>query len=329
MPMDGFIPLFIIAFIGAFGLGWWLYRSFFWNIVDLIYYPLAAVGVALLFLSNDVQRQLLDVTQLAEQQSTALAELKANKPAIRVQNFEGLLSSNIDHLALISQWVDICKAGPSSAEARCLAVKDLGQHVQVFLKVARNAYPSYEDRLLATCKAGDKLLEDIRASQAISTLVMDKLLAQYAKASTLNLHPLDNETTGGLATEFREQATAYAEKINRLAFKSADESAKLLLDIHKAEIDYGEMIFRGISQCLAAPKTELELLHKWNSSTRTQEQEVAHLESQRHELRQKITNQRTSLWLQLNLWPLVLLVALSLKFAKGAAAYRKARADAA
>lgn len=329
MSTTAFIPLFCVAFIVAFVLGWWRYRSFFWHVVDLIYYPLAAIGVALFFVSNDVQRKLLDVTQLAEKQGVALAELKANRPDVKVMNVEKLLASNIDHLALISRWVDICHASPSSATARCLAVKDLGPPVQLFLKVARGNFSSYEDRLMATCIAGDKLFEDIRVSQAISTLVMDKFHAQYMKARSLNLSPLDFNAIVAQAAQFREQATSYAEQINRLAFKSNDESARLLLDIRMAEIEYGEMLFLGLSQCISAPRTELELLTKWTSATATQEQEVAHLEAQRQQLRQTATNHTTSLWLQLNLWPLVLLAALSLKFSKGAATLRKARRDVA
>src|SRR5215813_4658199 len=104
--MTVFIPLFCLAFIAAFALGWWRYRSFFWNYVDLIYYPLAAIGIALLFVSNDVQRELFDVTQLAEQQSVTLAELKTRKPDVKVLNTESLLASNVDHIALIAKWVE-------------------------------------------------------------------------------------------------------------------------------------------------------------------------------------------------------------------------------
>jgi hypothetical protein len=328
MSISVLIPLFCSVFFGAFCFGWWRYRSFFWNCVDVLYYPLAAIGVALLFLSNDVQRELFDVTQRVEQQSTLLGEFRTKKPEIKVLNVENLLTSNIEHLALISKWVEICKTAPSSAIAKCLAVKDIGPPVEAFLKVARGNFSSYEDRLLITCTAGDKLLEDIRASQAISSLVMDKLLTQYEKAESLSLSPLDYETINTLVNGFREQAKSYAEEIHRMAFKPDDENAQLLLDIRNAEIDYGEMIFRGLSQCLSAPKPELELLKKWKIAASTQEQEVAYLESQRQQLRKSTTTHSTSLWLQLNLWPLVLLAALSLKFAKGSATLRKAREDA-
>ena len=62
--MTTFVAAALSVFIAAFIVGWWRYRAFFWNYVDLIYYPLAAIGVLLLFSSNDVQRELLEVTRV-------------------------------------------------------------------------------------------------------------------------------------------------------------------------------------------------------------------------------------------------------------------------
>ena len=57
--------------------------------------------------------------------------------------------------------------------------------------------------------------------------------------------------------------------------------------------------------------------------------EAARLEAERARLKATPPRHSAVVWIQLNLWPLVLLAALSLKFAKGAATLRKARKSAA
>ena len=97
-----------------------------------------------------------------------------------------------------------------------------------------------------------------------------------------------------------------------LAFKPGDASGQLLLAIQRSEIDYSEFILRGLFPCITAPRTELTQLTTWASATRTREQEVARIESARQRLKQTPTEHTLSLWLQLHLWPYVLLLALSL-----------------
>jgi hypothetical protein len=322
--MTALALLFVTIFFAASYLGWRYCSSFFWHYVDVIYYPLAAIGVILLFLSNDVQRELLDVTVLANQQSEALVEMKSQKPTVAVLNTDSLLSANLDHLALITKWAEICQGGPSNADARCLAVKDIGPLVSKFLLVAKGDYPTYEERLLTVCTAGDQLLENIRTSQAISPLVMDKFLEHYTRTTSKQLSPLAFLKIVEEANQFSVETLRYAEQIHRIAFKEDDAGGRLLLDVQKAEISYGEMLFLGLSQCITAPRRELGSLQTWSATTKTKEEAVASLEGRRRQLKESATRHTTALWLQLNLWPFALVVALSLKFAKGVATLRKA-----
>jgi hypothetical protein len=325
--MTVLVLIFSAAFLVAFLTGWLLYRAFVWHYVDLVYYPLAAVDVALLFISNDIQRELFEVTRAHNQQIKAFELLQSNKPNIEVLDTENLLSVGVESIALVKQWVDVCNGGPSGAEARCLAVDEFSPHVDTFLAVARGKFASYEDRLLATCNAGDELLQNIADSGGISALMADKLIDRYTKAVSLRLHPLEYDKIAEQIKKFRQEATQYIQKIHRLAFQTEDESSRRLLSIQLAQIEYGEMIFRGLEQCVTAPRKELDTLSNWKSNSSSQAEKIARLAKSREALRKNNMNHPDILWMQLNLWPFVLGLALSLKFAKGSAALRKARRD--
>jgi len=324
--MTWFLALTLIVFALAFGMGWWRHKSFFWNVVDILYYPMAAIGVALLFISNDVQRDLFATNERAEQERASLVALKAAKPDIKVLSAGDLLTTHVESVALVQKWVQLCDGGPSAAEPRCLAVANLGQHVGAFLRTARLQYPTYEERLSATCRAGDAMLEGVHQTEAISGLVADKLIEHFRKATSKKLWPLDYNALDAELAEFRDRTTAYAQEIHRLAFKKDDESGARLLAIRMAEIEYAEMLFRGLYQCIVAPRDDLDRLNKWTATAKTKEQEISNLEAQRERLKASTTQHTVPLWLQLHLWPFVLLLALSLKFAKGAAALRNALA---
>jgi len=317
---------FIVVFGMAFSLGWLRHKSFFWNWVDLIYYPLAAAGIILLFISNDLQREMFQVSQLAEFQNSLLSELRAKRPDIQIMNTEELMSAYIEHIALIPKWVDICRGGPLVADPRCIAVKELDKPVNKFLSIARARYDSFPSRLLATCKAGDVMLEEMREANAITSIVSDKLLNQYAHAVSLKLSPFEDKAIEAQIAEFKVEATKYGELIDRMAFQNEDPWLSRVKEIRIAEIGYGEMIFRGLSACISAPRKDLTSLEKWETVTSLKEKEVAALEEKREHLKGSTTPHKTVLWTQLNIWPFMLISALGLKFAKGAATLRNARA---
>ena len=318
-----------IAFIGAFFIafliGWFFYHAFIWHYIDLIYYPLAAVGVALLFISADTQRELFEVNRAYEQQRDHLLGLQGNRPNVEVSDAAELLSEGVKSIVLVKRWVDLCNGGPSSAEARCLAVDRLGPHVDAFLTVARKHFSAYEDRLLATCDAGDRLLKEIKESNGLSSIVAEKLMSSYLEAVSLRLHYLAYESLTAHIEKFSDETESYVREIHKLAFKADDKLGKRLLAVELSEIEYGKMILRGLSQCITAPREELSALSNWKAETSTQAEEIARLERLRGRLKEKETNHPYILWVQLNLWPFALGFALSLKFAKGSAALRKAR----
>lgn len=325
MVLITFATLFVVAFLSAFAVGRQYYQSPKWNYVDVFYYPLAAIGVALLFVSNDVPRELFKLNEAIAQQQIKLDELKASKPELKIQRADDLLTSSIETIGVVKQWAEICAKGPSGAEAKCLAVRDLPPYLDSFLNVAHRTYPTYEERLLAVCTAGDTLLDDIHRSGAISSLVADKLLEQYALATQLKLGPLDYEAASAQVVQFRERAKTYGDQIQRMAFPPSSASGQLLADVRAAEIEYAQLIFQGLLPCITAPRSDLSRFANWTTTKQTQEQAVTQLAAEQQRLRRTATGHMTSLWLQLNLWPFMLVGALSLKFAKGVATLRKSR----
>lgn len=313
------------VFLVAFVVGWRQYRSFCWNFVDLVYYPLAATGVLLLFLANDVQRELLEVSQLAEKQKESLDELRVQKPYTRVADSSQLLVAHLESIELVSRWGDICDRGPASSEPRCLAVRDFVAPIREFLKAARARFPTYEERLLVTCQAADKLVEALRMPQSTPSMVGEKLSIHFNRTIAKKLYWLDYDALDAAVAEFRTETVAYIDQIHGVAFKPDDSSGALLLSIRREELAYGEIVFRGLFSCMTAPRAELTRLSQWTATTNERAQELERLEAQRTRLRVSSSSHPAIAWIQFNLWPLVLLAALSLKFAKGAATLRKAR----
>ncbi|PKB13778.1 hypothetical protein [Janthinobacterium sp. 64] len=316
----------IVVFSVAFFIGWLCRKSFFWNWVDLIYYPLAAVGILLLFISNDLQREMFQVTQRAEAQNSLLLELKAKRPNIQVMNTEDLMSTYVEHLALVTRWVDMCRGNSIVVDPQCIAVQHLDKPTRKFLNIARARYDSFPAKLLATCKAGDAMLAEIRESNAISSIVSDKLLSQYAHAVSLNISIYDSDSITAQIREFNVGATKNGDVVDEAVLQKTDAISTILKKIRIAEIGYGEIIFRALSACISAPRKDLASLEKWETLTTSKVKEVTELEEQRERLKHSTTQHKTILWTQLNIWPFVLLLALGLKFAKGAAALMNARA---
>lgn len=318
------VPSIILLLIALF-FGWKKYKVFFWNYVDVIYYPLAGIGICLLFLSNDIQRELFDVTQRTEQQKANWEALKSAKPNIQVRNLPDLFEANLQHLMLVKQWYDACGENPIIANPHCAASVPLKPLIQEYLRVAHSKYASYEERLAASCIQADKMLDEIRSKNAMSSLVSEKLLAQYSEASSLGIDPLNFNAVVAQAKNFRDRTAAYATQINKIAFPREDASSQSVLDARLAEIDFGEIIITGLAACISAPQNELKKFTKWNTDTDAQAAEVNKLEQQKADLAKDSNRHRLVQWIQLNLWPYILLLALGLKFAKSVANLRSAR----
>src|SRR5262245_4503959 len=84
-----------------FGLLGFKWRA--WQYVDLLYYPLAAIGVTLLFATASEQRKLLELTQLEQTYRNRLEALVSQRPDVRFNASRGLVEAGFKLLATIPE----------------------------------------------------------------------------------------------------------------------------------------------------------------------------------------------------------------------------------
>ncbi len=165
--------LVIFLLIGA-AVGYRFSKSRIWQYIDAFYYPLAAIGVALLFANAQSQRQLLEISRVTDEKATALQSLEYSRPRIDFLVDKDWLNNSLESIRVISSWRKICAGW--NPEPRCRAVEPLLNEIDSLLAVANERYPSDGLRLSAVCAAGDRMLANIRAQEAMSTIVSNELL---------------------------------------------------------------------------------------------------------------------------------------------------------
>jgi hypothetical protein len=321
--MTAFVAFLIILFATAGTVGLRFYRSSAWNFVDVVYYPLAATGVALLFASNSTQRQLFELGQLADRHKAELQVIVSAKPEVRIMTSSELVDASFRLIATISELGAVCSKIPT-VDPKCIIAKKLEISVQAFLKVTQAEYASPEIRLAAACSAAERLLDDIRTKEEISSLIGDELIQQYKIAVSRNYHPLDYESVDKEAQAFEQRALGRVAWLRNAVQNDDSESMRLVLDMRRSEVDFGKVIFQGLYPCIIAPKKDLDLLAKWTTSRQSKEEEINRIERDRDRVKGSSAVDPLLLWINLNLWPFVLIAALCLKFAKATATLRKA-----
>lgn len=311
------VTLFLFAGI----IGWLCYRSSAFNAVDIIYYPLAAIGVVLLFANNAAQRRLLELNQLADLKKTELRQIAEARPDVRILTSDELITTSLKSIEMISEWQSLCKQG--TYDPRCRAAEKLFEPISAFLEAAKRDYPSQEEKLYAICTEADRLLDDISRNERLSKRFSDNLITQYKLLISKNYRVYDYEAIASTINAFAAKELAYTENIYRQAFAEETDSTKFVLDKMKAEADFSTAILRGLFPCITAPSKQLALLSQWNATKLSQEEEVRRIDSERQHLKEvPITPWEVQKW-HLKLWPFVLICALSLKFAKGIATLRR------
>ena len=234
-------------------------------------------------------------------------------------------AQGLKSIQIIEQWGSICESWSVSTNVECRAVEDFALPVQNFLKAANQNFDSYEDRLSATCEAGDKLVKAIYETGNMSSTTADNFSIAYKQAIEKKLYYLNYEGLEAFINQFIRDSTHDAKRINDIAFKTKTDLTERLLEIELEKIQFGEMVLRGLAQCIFAPRKNLHALQNWKSEVENQSQELSAIQAHKLRLSNDNLANENFIWIQLNLWPLILIFALSLKFAKGSAALKKAK----
>lgn len=333
------IITFIVAIFSMAGIaGFLLHRSTIWNLVDIIYYPLAAISVVLVFASNTSEREAFELSQTIEKHKSQLHEIASNKPSLQAMNNSELVEASFHVVDTIAKLKTACSAAHPK-NPQCLVAERLDTSINTFLNTTRIQYTSPELRLFGVCYAIDRFLVDMRNKRQISPLIGDEIIAQYQSTFAKGYQPFDYGIVVAEALGFEQRALGRigslrqamdrhsSEKragLRTVAFYENNQSADLMLSIHKSEVDFGKLLLQRLYPCFVSPKQDFEVLSQWSNSQQKVQQTIDQLEQEQQQIKRSRVINPLLLWLNLSLWPIVLIIALSLKFAKGMAIARLA-----
>jgi hypothetical protein len=316
------IVFLVTFFLLALYLGRRFYESKFWHYVDLIYYPLAAVGVALLFANTTVQRQLLELTQLEETHKELLADLVEKRPQVRVDLNQEAVDASFGLVATIPEFAKACRY-PGNIDPRCTVAEKLAPLVENFVKIASTSPgKTLELRLAVACPAADKMILALREDERMSAIIGDELVVRYKEAVGKKLQTLSLNFLKEEIDTFQRSADSEL-KLVRNALNDESPSAKYVMDMYKHEIEFGAILMQGLFPCITSSRQEIDTLANWTKSHQTEKDQLASFDAERKKMSTAGPQFPQLARLHLFIWPYVLVLALSLKFAKGVAAVKK------
>lgn len=315
------ITLFVIGLL----FGFLCYRSWIWNWVDFVYYPVAAFGVALLFLSNTTHRSLLQVDEQLDQNSNALTELRASRPTVDGIPPKILVDSSFNLVVGIVELADAC-GEVSRMDPTCAVAKKMRSAAADFAAVSTADYETLELQLAATCAAGDQLIAKLSTNEHMSSLVGDELAERFQEARSRPRYYLDYSATERDAKEFERRARDRVAEVRR-AITDRSDGMTYVFAVYEAEIKQARTVIHALYPCVAVPRSTIEPLASWSVKRQSKESERARLEELKKRVQFVPAMSRTLQWMQLNLWPFVLIAGLAFKFAKGVATIRKSYRD--
>ncbi|REG50900.1 hypothetical protein B0G80_7370 [Paraburkholderia sp. BL6669N2] len=205
--------------------------------MDVLYYPIAAFGVILLFGSNVNQRELFDVSARLSENEIQLNEIRHQQPRVEVENNVEVISSSFSIIGSLSELGKVCEKG-FSTERSCLVATRLEPSVSAFLEKVRQASGTPELKLQRSCTAAVEMLNDLSSSGAMSSLVSEELISQYRTAVASNIPRLALESVSAQATEFKSRSLRKIDNIRKM-MPNDGSNYDLVVKIYTKEVDFG------------------------------------------------------------------------------------------
>jgi len=309
----------LTAFIMIGALGFRYNESNTWSWVDCVYYPLAALGIVLLFHNNTGQREVIEAKQKQESLQKERELALANQPHIATKMDAVLYGKYMQLLEGVQKLADICEDGGRTPT--CEAARRMSPSIKPVIDIANSgAELPFERRLLQTCNAAESMLLAIEKSDALLPVTSRELIASYKTLSQQNL----NFTAAHEVSTASEKIKAKSLELLK-AIQKADpvntDAGKFIDQMYVAQIDFAAQILTSLTPCLATPVSELKQLNDWTDNQASIEQNI---ENYKISIEKSSNSMDYNAYLfQLKLWPFVLISALALKFGKAVSSIKK------
>ncbi len=311
MPLLIIFSVITFFFIGL--IGFLCHKSKVWTWVDCLYYPLAAIGIILLFHNNSGQRQVVEAQQnqelLQKEQQLALE----NQPHVKVKMDIGLYEGYINLINSIPKLADICKESVSTPT--CEAATKLSPMVTTFVSVANaGAGLPIEKRLLKVCNSAESMLLEIEKSKVLLSTTTQELIKNYKLLSQRNLGLGAYYEVSIANSVIKSKSLDQIQMLDEAVYRGS-EAGDYVKQMQLALVDNATLILTALTPCLSTPNSELKQLNDWTETQITTQQSIDKY-TKIIETSKNYFDPKTYAF-QLNLWPFLLILALALKFGKG------------
>lgn len=298
-------------------LGWRRPKFCLWRWADVVYYPLAAIGVVLLFFSNDINRTLLRIEANQREVEQVWAARPNPRPDLQFSpSSAALLNARFSWFKAIRSLGEICQ---SSSTEGCSAYRTMASAIQTTFGDFQ--IPQEDDKIeLARaedrfCKAGFAYV-DLMARESVFAL------GGYDKLKTALSDLAKGEDEARLRTQLQRTMAA-----DRKIFESVSDPEQRMLAMPNMKVqgEHVDDLFRQLNWCATRGTTDsknLLTLDRWQAEevkrAQTRQRFVRDLEVARGNKTPSAIQQLSRI-VQQQLWPYFLILALSIKFGKATA----------
>lgn len=303
------------AFYLLFGLLGWLRPKFWlWRWADVIYYPLAGVGIVLLFFTNDINRSLLRIEADQAAAEQAWRERPNPHPDVAFESGSvSLLEARYGWFDVVRQWGKVCAMSTTEG---CSA---RSKHAEALRATMGDFSIPQEGDAVALARAEEKFCRGGFAY--VQRLANESLLSLGAyERLKVALGQISKGQNEAKLSEWLKQTMVAQQRV----FASvADEKERAIAAPYiEVEAEHSLALLGRLAWCATRDNStsqNLKTLDAWQveetNRAKARARYTRDLESARKN-KPLTPIQQASRALQQQWWPYVLLVALSLKFGK-------------
>lgn len=312
---------FVVLIVGLL-IGWYFPKWGGWEWVDAIYYPLAIVGIILLYLESTSVREIASAQEQRYTLEQRLNEIERARPEVRAQlSGRDTVRGAGEILSSISRIARICERTPSTTFAACFVAADFAPITQQ----AERVLLGYNDErdLPDVCEVAGVVFREIGGSAALSSFLTKPVARHYFKGLEEGFMPFEFKAVQSYIDGLKPRLEKEAKDMVR-ALNWNDEERALMEPRYEAHIEYGIRILESFEVCLRAPENVRSGQYaEWVSRQAATRSQYEQIEQELQQLHIAANQLGTAAILRASYWPFLIILALSLKFSKGIASLRK------
>ena len=307
------------SFILAAILGWVFQGSKIWGFVDLVYYPLGCVGVVLFFFLGASEREeILILESLAETE----AEIQSVQgPLSEARTNRQILKSTRGFLHTVREMAEVHRLYPTGPKKFAPAAA-VDPYLRSFLtETEKMISVDSSNSLSKQSQAAQNLLRQIYDEGALSRTITSELVELYADGLQVGWNDmvLNVDAANTHVLKFDERID---KKVETMQASWTFEEKEAIVPILEYEKETAKLLLHGLKPYLCVPVENTNAFLDWQSKQNSTKESKEELEERVLDPQIAAEGNSNLKKTQLLIWPYVLVLALSLKFAKGVAGLR-------